>query len=176
LILSIMPRKPDPNAIFVGLTSKQHEVLALVADHRTSKEIAGELQISESAVNQRIEAVRARLGGPTRAQMARTYREFANAKAAENTYKKMPWQRIQLPAGAETGQVAAAESVADRDPGDRDLEGNGLQLSANSFPALLTNETSGGEFSPAVLILSMLAIVTAGMMAAYFVTSMIGIG
>ncbi len=171
-----MPRKPDPAAIFVGLTSKQHEVLALVADHRTSKEIAGELQISESAVNQRIESVRSRLGGQTRAQMARTYREFANARAVTNTYKKMPWQRIQLPAGPETGQVTAAESVADRDPGNRDQEGDGLQLSANLFPALIADETASAEFSPALLILSMLAIVAAGMMAAYFVTSMIGIG
>lgn len=171
-----MPRKPDPAAIFGGLTSKQHEVLALVADHRTSKEIAGELQISESAVNQRIEAVRARLGGPPRAQMARSYREFASARSSEQTYKKMPWQRIQLPAGAESAQMGAAESVADRDPGDRDLEGDGLQLSANLFPSLIANEPPGSEVTPAALILSMLAIVGAGMMAAYFVTSMIGIG
>ena len=50
-------------AVFQALTAKQREVLALVADNRTSKEIAGLLGISESAVNQRIEIVRARLGG-----------------------------------------------------------------------------------------------------------------
>ena len=38
------------------LTRKQRDVLALVADNRTSKEIAARLGISESAVNQRIEA------------------------------------------------------------------------------------------------------------------------
>lgn len=59
-----------------GLTGKQHEVLGLVAENRTSKEIAWELGISESAVNQRIEGVRARTGSPPRAELARVYRYF----------------------------------------------------------------------------------------------------
>jgi DNA-binding CsgD family transcriptional regulator len=59
-----------------GLTGKQHEVLELVAENRTSKEIAWELGISESAVNQRIEGVRARTGSPPRAELARVYRYF----------------------------------------------------------------------------------------------------
>lgn len=58
------------------LTDKQHEVLRLVAENRTSKEIAWELGISESAVNQRIEGVRARTGSPPRAELARAYRYY----------------------------------------------------------------------------------------------------
>ena len=52
------------------LTAKQRDVLALIADNRTSKEIAGLLGISESAVNQRIEIVRTRLGGLPRGELA----------------------------------------------------------------------------------------------------------
>jgi DNA-binding CsgD family transcriptional regulator len=62
--------------LFEGLTRKQHEVFQLVAENRTSKEIAAQLGISESAVNQRIEAVRLRAGCRPRAQLARAYREF----------------------------------------------------------------------------------------------------
>lgn len=62
--------------VFPGLTSKQHEVLRFVSENRTSKEIAWELGISESAVNQRIEGVRIRAGSPPRAELARSYRQY----------------------------------------------------------------------------------------------------
>ena len=49
---------PEQKLILAQLSRKQREVLALVADNRTSKEIAAQLGISESAVNQRIETMR----------------------------------------------------------------------------------------------------------------------
>lgn len=63
-------------SVFPGLTAKQHEVMRFVAENRTSKEIAWELGISESAVNQRIEGVRGRTGSPPRAELARAYRQY----------------------------------------------------------------------------------------------------
>jgi DNA-binding CsgD family transcriptional regulator len=63
-------------ALFASLTAKQHEVYALVAEGRSSKEIAWKLGITDSAVNQRIEAVRSRAGSPARAELARAYRHF----------------------------------------------------------------------------------------------------
>lgn len=69
-----------------GLTGKQHEVLGLVAENRTSKEIAWELGISESAVNQRIEGVRARTGSPPRAELARAYRCFQRQDSSPATF------------------------------------------------------------------------------------------
>ncbi|EIZ79986.1 two component LuxR family transcriptional regulator [Novosphingobium sp. Rr 2-17] len=63
-------------SIFPHLTPKQHEVLRFVAENRTSKEIAWDLGISESAVNQRIEGVRGRAGSPPRAELARAYRQY----------------------------------------------------------------------------------------------------
>ena len=62
--------------VLSGLTPKQHEVLRFVSENRTSKEIAWELGISESAVNQRIEGVRTRTGSPPRAELARAYRQY----------------------------------------------------------------------------------------------------
>jgi DNA-binding CsgD family transcriptional regulator len=67
---------------FSELTAKQLEVLVLLADHRTSKEIAADLSISQSAVNQRIEAIRARAGPKPRAELARLYRRHLERTAA----------------------------------------------------------------------------------------------
>lgn len=71
----------DPNAEdageFSSLTTKQAAVLGLLANGRTSKEIATALDLSESAVNRRIELLRTRFGGITRLELARRYRDWA---------------------------------------------------------------------------------------------------
>ncbi len=67
----------EQTAALDGLTEKQREVLKLVAEGMTSKEIARRLKISESAVNQRIEVIRQRLGGLPRSQIARLYRRMS---------------------------------------------------------------------------------------------------
>jgi DNA-binding CsgD family transcriptional regulator len=58
------------------MTAKQHEVYLLVAEGRSAKEIAWRLGITDSAVVQRIEAVRSRAGSPPRAELARAYRRY----------------------------------------------------------------------------------------------------
>lgn len=73
-----MPTQNDSQSIadeFELLTEKQAAVLRLLARSLTSKEIAGQLGTSESAVNRHIEILRSRFGGITRAQLARRYRE-----------------------------------------------------------------------------------------------------
>lgn len=74
-------RRCEYAPVFATLTAKQHEVFALVAENRSSKEIAGRLGVSESAVNQRIEAVRGRTGFPPRAELARAYRRYTSVEA-----------------------------------------------------------------------------------------------
>lgn len=170
-----MTSQSDLCSAFGALTDKQHEVLALVADHRTSKEIASELGISESAVNQRIEAVRARLGGPPRAQMAREYRQFVADGGATGTCKPMPWQRIQLPNDGLHEQMAAAGSVAGTARGHRVQNVDGLQLPANPHPAEPSTLLAHDGMAVVPAALAMLAIVITGMLAAYFVTSLIGL-
>ena len=71
-------------SLFESLTVKQHEVLELVAENWTSKEIAARLGVTESAINQRIEAVRVRTGFLPRAHVARAYRQFRTQRAALN--------------------------------------------------------------------------------------------
>ncbi|WP_144096745.1 LuxR C-terminal-related transcriptional regulator [Croceicoccus sediminis] len=64
--------------IFDSITAKQHQVMERVLDLKTSKEIARDLGISPSTVDQRINAVRDKLNASDRASAARAY---ANAKA-----------------------------------------------------------------------------------------------
>lgn len=58
------------------LTEKQREVLDLVLQHQSSKEIARALQISPYTVDQRIAAARHKLGAASRGEMARTYAQL----------------------------------------------------------------------------------------------------
>ena len=67
----------DPEG-FQALTAKQAAVLGLLANGRTSKEIATALDLSESAVNRRIELLRTRFGGITRLELARRFRDWSS--------------------------------------------------------------------------------------------------
>lgn len=93
------------------LTAKQREVVALVSEGLTSKEIARNLGISESAVNQRIEVVRQRLGGMSRAQIARIYRQTNTLVITIPTSKSLTGKPIQLQALARTAQPLQPEGV-----------------------------------------------------------------
>ncbi len=55
------------------LSDKQREVLDLVLEHKSSKEIARTLQISPYTVDQRVAAARQKLGVSTRGELARIY-------------------------------------------------------------------------------------------------------
>ncbi len=160
------------------LTTKQREVMALVADNRTSKEIAGLLGISESAVNQRIEMIRTRLGGIPRGELARLYRqEFARNRAISATFPPN-WQKIQVPEPGAAGQESVTESISELEvvgsqtgsPGS----GDGSQLSSPSFlpggPKWLTREHPVMALLRAAAIAS---IVVAGMAIAAEVTQLV---
>lgn len=59
-----------------GLTPKQIEVLELLAAHRTTKEIARELDIAPNTVDQRINAVREKWGTTNRKDTVRRYTQL----------------------------------------------------------------------------------------------------
>jgi DNA-binding CsgD family transcriptional regulator len=62
----------DPQTLKVGmLTPKERECLRLVAENRSSKEIALELGISKASVDTYCNRARAKLGAPTRRAAAR---------------------------------------------------------------------------------------------------------
>jgi DNA-binding CsgD family transcriptional regulator len=67
------------------LTDKQRAVMDLVLEHKSSKEIARALSISPFTVDQRISAVRQKLGGSSRGEAARAYAK-AKSICGESAY------------------------------------------------------------------------------------------
>lgn len=123
--------------IFAQLTRKQREVLALVADNRTSKEIAAQLGISQSAVNQRIEMMRSRLGWIPRGELARLYRKAHIDNWPDFREISIPWEKIQVPdrgfSGQETRAGSASNLVANGSHLTGADDGSGSQLTATLF-------------------------------------------
>ena len=62
-----------------SLTAKQREVLDLLLEHKTSKEIARDLEISPYTVDQRINFAKDKLGARTRGEVAMAYRQLVEA-------------------------------------------------------------------------------------------------
>lgn len=87
---------PEQKLILAQLSRKQREVLALVADNRTSKEIAAQLGISESAVNQRIETMRSRLGWIPRGELARLYRQAQLDETPDSHALPVTWKKYRF--------------------------------------------------------------------------------
>lgn len=160
------------------LTRKQRDVLALVADNRTSKEIAARLGISESAVNQRIEMVRARLGGLPRGELARLYRQEFSPQDTDIEATSETWQKIHLPDSSLGGNGGGAEGISlphfSGAVPDREPLRDGSQLSAFFFEQ--DNTWLGREDRPTVLARHavIVLIVVVGLVVAAGVTSLLG--
>jgi DNA-binding CsgD family transcriptional regulator len=123
----------DQTARLDALTLKQREVLRMVAEGLTSKEIARKLGISESAVNQRIETIRQRLGGLPRSQIARLYRHQNTLLITLPTSNSLTGKPIQLQVDGDTIQPSSSEGAVDLvDPGFIETDGV-LQPSTFSF-------------------------------------------
>jgi DNA-binding CsgD family transcriptional regulator len=88
----------DGDAGLAGLTDKQREVLDLLIEHKTSKEIARLLGISPHTVDQRIFFAKEKLGAASRNEAAAAYRRLI-AVSGRTTYES---SRIAAPAA--TGQ------------------------------------------------------------------------
>ena len=99
-------------ALLDALTEKQRQVIAYVSDGLTSKEIGRILGVTESAVNQRIETVRARLDGLSRHEIGRLYRGQSTLVITIPTSNSLTGKPIQLQAGADAAQSFAAEGAA----------------------------------------------------------------
>ena len=75
--------------LLAGLTAKQREVLDLLIEHKTSKEIARLLEISPHTVDQRIQFAKEKLGASSRNEVAAIYRrlvEICGQLTYENSY------------------------------------------------------------------------------------------
>ena len=92
-----------------GLTAKQREVLDLLIEHKTSKEIARELGISPHTVDQRIQFAKEKLGAASRSEVALLYRRLVEI-CGKLTYQD---SRIAAsPALAESGAGTQAGSLS----------------------------------------------------------------
>ncbi|MFM5895017.1 MAG: response regulator transcription factor [Novosphingobium sp.] len=100
-------------AVLNALTAKQREVLMHVSEGLTSKEIARKLGISESAVNQRIETIRQRLGGMPRSQIARLHRRQSTVVMTIPTSNSLTGNPIALQSAPGVDQASAVEGVVD---------------------------------------------------------------
>jgi DNA-binding CsgD family transcriptional regulator len=88
--------------MLAGLTLKQREVLDLLIEHKTSKEIARQLGISPHTVDQRIQFAKEKLGAASRSEVAQLYRRLLEI-CGQLTY--------------EDSRIAAAAADAENDPG-----------------------------------------------------------
>jgi DNA-binding CsgD family transcriptional regulator len=70
------PTDPDGARQLATLTEKQREVLDLLLEHKTSKEIARVLRISPHTVDQRIQFAKDKLGVASRNEVAAAYRRL----------------------------------------------------------------------------------------------------
>lgn len=100
-------------AVLNALTDKQREVLTHVSEGLTSKEIARKLGISESAVNQRIETIRQRLGGMPRSQIARLHRRQSTVVMTIPTSNSLTGNPIALQSANGVDQASVVEGVVD---------------------------------------------------------------
>ena len=81
-----------------GLTAKQREVLDLLLEHKTSKEIARQLEISPHTVDQRIQFAKEKLGAASRNEAAMIYRrlvEICGQLTYENSHVAEAFVRIE---------------------------------------------------------------------------------
>jgi len=124
----------EQTALLDRLTAKQKEVLGYVADGLTSKEIGRKLGISESAVNQRIETIRQRLGGLPRVKIAQLYRRQSTLLITIPPSNPLTGKTIQLQTGGEPAQTWSAEGAVNLTAPDAG-EGNG-RLQPSTFPSI----------------------------------------
>ena len=118
-------------ALLDALTEKQRLVIAFVSDGLTSKEIAKLLGVTESAVNQRIETVRARFGGISRTEIARLYRGQSTLVITIPTSNSLTGNPIYLQQHSGAAQTEAVEGAANLGGSSAQLGAGVLQPSTN---------------------------------------------
>jgi DNA-binding CsgD family transcriptional regulator len=140
----------EQTALLDALTHKQREVIALVSEGMTSKEIARKLGISESAVNQRIEVTRQRLGGMSRAQIARIYRQTSTLVITIPTSNSLTGKSIQLQREAELEQQSSPEGAEALSASASD--GNGVLQPSTFSPRIMVPHSTAMRLAVVVAV------------------------
>jgi DNA-binding CsgD family transcriptional regulator len=100
---------PGPNPLG-GLTDKQREVLDLLLEHKTSKEIARLLRISPHTVDQRIQFAKDKLGASSRSEAAVAYRRLLE------TYERTTYDDSGIAPGAARPDIARRDRAPIAEP------------------------------------------------------------
>lgn len=79
---------------FAELSSKHRDVLDLLIEHKTSKEISRILQISPHTVDQRLDSARSRLGLGNRSELAAAYRRYLEQSG--EIYERLTYQNFHI--------------------------------------------------------------------------------
>ena len=111
-----------------GLTDKQREVLDLLIEHKTSKEIARLLGISPHTVDQRIFFAKEKLGAASRNEAAAAYRRLvgvSNGISGRTTYENSRIAASPVTADSVSG-LLAGQVLALRHPELSQPEGQAL--------------------------------------------------
>ena len=101
-------------SVFGQLTEKQRVVLDLVSDGFTSKEIARQIGKAPRTIDQRVDAVRSKLGGVPRNELIRSYRQWRDAICDSTTYGAIPLSDSHL-VEAEISRQPEAENLLFQD-------------------------------------------------------------
>lgn len=105
--------------MLAGLTAKQREVLDLLLEHKTSKEIARDLGISPHTVDQRIQFAKEKLGATSRSEVAQLYRRLVEI-CGQLTYQE--------------SRIAPSAPFADNDPGTQAGPLTALRRRERTYP------------------------------------------
>ena len=103
-----------------GLTDKQRDVLDLLIEHKTSKEIARALGISPQTVDQRIFFAKEKLGAASRNEAAAAYRRLiaiSGRTTYEESYIAEPSAIFQTSRRLVAGQALARRRPESPQPG-----------------------------------------------------------
>lgn len=104
-------------SVLALLTAKQRDVLDLLIDHQTSKEISRTLGISPHTVDQRIMLARAKLGVASRSEVAQAYRRLvADSQAAATIYERSIYDFSDVAPAEDALHSSAQDDMVARQP------------------------------------------------------------
>lgn len=111
--------KSDPDSPLSQLSAGQLDVVRLVAEHKSSKEIGRELNISHHTVDQRLKKVQAILGVESRFEAARLYSATVatGVGARDDLCGELVYQSPELPGSNKIGDKVASPGELDRSGG-----------------------------------------------------------
>jgi len=108
--MTVMAMAEDPLG---ELTAKQREVLDLLIQHKTSKEISRILGISPHTVDQRIMFARGKLNVASRGEVAHAYRRLVERTGQDGIYGQSVYRESHIAIPGQSGEAGRREDGAE---------------------------------------------------------------